>query len=155
MRQAGKQRPEGGACSATALRKASRRVTQLYDDALEPSGLRSTQFAVLSELDRGSAKPPTMADLARALVIERSALGHNLKPLERDGFITLQGGEEDRRRRHVKLTPLGRAKLAEASPLWRSAQTRFDAVFGKAASRDLRATLLAIAHDERLATLTD
>jgi len=155
MQRDGNQRAEAGACSATALRKASRRLTQLYDGALEPSGLRSTQFAVLSELDHRSATPPTMAELARALVIDRSELGHNLKPLERDGFIALQESQEDRRRHHVALTPRGQAKLAEAGPLWRSAQTRFDTVFGEAESKDLRATLLAIAHDERLASLID
>jgi hypothetical protein len=62
-------------CSATAMRKASRRLTQLYDDALEPSGLRSTQFAILAELDRRSSEPPTMRVLADALVMDWSALG--------------------------------------------------------------------------------
>ena len=48
-------------CNATAMRKASRRLTQLYDDALEPCGLRSTQFAILAELDRRSLEPSTRA----------------------------------------------------------------------------------------------
>ena len=55
---------EESPCYATAMRKASRRLTQLYDDALEESGLRSTQFAILAELDRRSKEPPTMAELA-------------------------------------------------------------------------------------------
>jgi DNA-binding MarR family transcriptional regulator len=141
-------------CCATATRKASRRLTQLYDDVLEPCGLRSTQAAILVEL--GSAKePPTMAELAHAMVMDRSALGHNLRPLERDGLIALQEGEEDRRRRHVVLTPMGKAKLRDAFRLWQRAQDRFFEVFGETEAASLRATLLSIAYDERLATLKD
>ncbi len=142
-------------CSATAMRKASRRLTQLYDDALGPCGLRSTQFAILAELDRRPMAPPTMAELAHALVTDRSTLGHNLGPLERDGLIALQAGEEDRRRRHVVLTSPGEAKLAEARPLWAAAQERFNAVFGESEAVHLRSVLLSIADDERLTTLRD
>src|SRR3981081_1650477 len=74
-------------CFATAMRKASRRLSQLYDEVLEPSGLRTTQFAILSELERRAKAPPTMRELADAMVMDRSALGHNLRPLERDGVI--------------------------------------------------------------------
>lgn len=77
-------------CIATAMRKASRRLSQLYDDALAPSGLRTTQYAILSELERRSKRPPTMRELADAMVMDRSALGHNLRPLERDGLIALK-----------------------------------------------------------------
>ena len=62
-------------CSATAMRKATRRMTQLYDDALASTGLRSTQYAILEELDRQVDAPPTMAELAETLVLDRSALG--------------------------------------------------------------------------------
>lgn len=139
-------------CCATALRKASRRLTQLYDDALEPSGLRSTQVAILFELNARSATPPTLAELARALVIDRSALGHNLRPLERDGLVALLEGE-DRRQRRVVLTSQGKARYRDALPLWQAAQERFLAVFGEPEAASLRTTLLGIAHDDRLATL--
>jgi DNA-binding MarR family transcriptional regulator len=142
-------------CNGTAMRKASRRLTQLYDTALEPCGLRSTQFAILAELERAPGEPPTMADLARALVMDRSALGHNLRPLERDGLIVLEASEADRRRRHVMLTAAGRAKFREARRLWQAAQNRFQEVFGDAESARLRAMLLSIAYDERLASLGD
>src|ERR1700733_12168960 len=99
---------EESPCCATAMRKASRRLTQLYDDALTPSGLRSTQYAILAELHRLIRQPPTMAELAQSLVMDRSALGHNLRPLERDGLLVLQEGEEDRRRRHVVMTERGK-----------------------------------------------
>jgi DNA-binding MarR family transcriptional regulator len=137
------------------MRKASRRLTQLYDDALEPSGLRSTQYAILAELDRRSSEPPTMRVLADALVMDRSALGHNLRPLERDKLIALDESREDRRRRLVVLTPQGKAKFRAGKPLWQTAQNRFAEVFGDAEAAELRATLLAIAHDPRLATPRD
>jgi DNA-binding MarR family transcriptional regulator len=141
-------------CNATAMRKASRRLTQLYDDALEPSGLRSTQFAILSELNRRSDAPPTMRELADALVMDRSALGHNLRPLERDGFIALKQSTEDRRRQHVVITAAGRAKHRVAKRLWQVAQDHFYKVFGKAEAEQLRATLLNIAHEERLSSVS-
>ena len=96
-----------------------------------------------------------MAELASALVMDRSSLGHNLRPLERDGLIALIEGEEDRRRRHVGLTSQGEAKFREAKQLWQMAQDRFFEVFGGPEVTILRATLLRIAHDERLATLKD
>ncbi len=141
-------------CNATAMRKASRRLTQLYDDAVEQCGLRSTQFTILAELAFAS-RAPTMAELAATLVMDRSALGHNLRPLERDGFIALREAEEDRRRRHVILTPQGRAKFQEAARLWEIAQKRFNEVFGESAAGRLRTTLLDIAYDERLGKLKD
>ena len=142
-------------CIATAMRKAPRRLSQLYDDALAPSGLRATQYALLSELERRSKKPPTMRELADAMVMDRSALGHNLRPLERDGLIALEESNEDRRRRHVVVTAQGRAKHREAKCLWQIAQGRFEEVYGRSQAADLRAILLTIAHEERLATLRD
>jgi DNA-binding MarR family transcriptional regulator len=142
-------------CNATALRKASRRLTQLYDAALEPAGLRSTQLAILVELADRSGDPPTLAELAEALATDRSSLGHNLRPLERDGFIVLREGAADRRRRHIALTSKGRTKGREALRLWQVAQDRFEHVFGRSEAAALRATLLGIAHHERLASLKD
>jgi DNA-binding MarR family transcriptional regulator len=146
--------PDASHCHATALRKASRRLTQLYDDALEPCGLRSTQFAILAELSH-QATSPTLAELAQALVMDRSSLGHNLRPLERDGLIELQEGEEDRRRRHIVLTRAGKSKVAAAKRLWLAAQERFTATFGEAQATSLSTILLGIANDERLARLKD
>jgi DNA-binding MarR family transcriptional regulator len=147
--------PAESPCIATAMRKASRRLSQLYDEAMAPIGLRATQFAILSELERRAKAPPTMRELADALVMDRSALGHNLRPLERDGLIALEESDEDRRRRHVVATAQGRAKYKDARRLWQTAQDRFETVYGQAATAKLRTTLLTIAHEERLAVLED
>jgi DNA-binding MarR family transcriptional regulator len=142
-------------CNATTLRMASRRLTQLYDAALEPCGLRSTQLAILSELAHWPADPPTLAELANSLAIDRSALGHNLRPLEREGLVVLAESAVDGRRRHIALTSKGKAKWREGVRLWRVAQERFERVFGRSEAAALRATLQAIAHHERLASLGD
>jgi DNA-binding MarR family transcriptional regulator len=132
-------------CNNSALRKATRRVSQLYDAVLAPSGLRSTQMAILTHIDR--AGTPAMGELAAALVLDRSALGHNLKPLERDGLVELVANVDDGRSRLVRLTPAGRATLAEARVLWRQAQRRFEATFGTDRAAALRAALGEIASD--------
>jgi DNA-binding MarR family transcriptional regulator len=141
-------------CHATALRKAARRISQLYEGAMVETGLRSTQFAILSELSDRAEKPPTLAELAESLVIERSALGHTLRPLERDGFIVLREGE-DRRQRYIVLTAKGKAKFKEGSNAWRIAQDRFEQMFGRAEARNLRLTLLDLAYDERFEKLKE
>jgi DNA-binding MarR family transcriptional regulator len=86
--------------------------------------------------------------------MERSALGHTLRPLERDGLISLQPGK-DRRQRYVVMTARGKAKCKEGVRLWEAAQRRFEEVFGRSESAALRATLLAIAYEQRLASLKD
>jgi DNA-binding MarR family transcriptional regulator len=138
-----------GECFVGAARKASRRLTQFYDDALAPCGLRSTQYSIFSELTRFAA-PPTLAELASALVSDRSAVGHNLRPLIRDGYLALEPGAEDRRERRIVLTPQGQSKYHEARALWQTAQNEFLAVYGKDHSESLRAALLDLAYDPRL-----
>jgi len=132
-----------GRCNSTALRKATRRVSQLYDAALAPCGLRSTQRSILIHIAR--AGRPTMGGLATALVIDRSALAHNLKPLERDGLVAIEVAEDDRRSRIIRLTRKGEAKLQESMSLWQSAQDRFERAFGVENAAALRLTLEAIA----------
>lgn len=137
---------EASPCNGTALRKATRRVSQLYDAVLAPSGLRSTQRSILIHIARAGA--PTMGELAAALVLDRSALAHNLKPLERDGFVGIVADPRDKRSRLVRLTTAGEAKLQETQSLWQGAQHRFETAFGPEQARALRATLAQIAAPE-------
>ncbi len=137
-------------CHATALRKASRRLTQLYDDALAPSGLRSTQFAILAELIDQGQRSPTLGELADLLVVDRSGLGHSLRPLVRDGLIRLQENTLDRRSRHIVITERGRQRYRDAAGLWQAAQNQYTSVIGESDAVDLRQRLLRIAHSEYL-----
>lgn len=142
--------PFSTACNAAAVRKASRRLTQLYDDALRPSGVRFTQFALLAAVSQREETPPTLAELAKAMVMDRSAVGHNLRPLQRDGWVALLEGQQDRRERRIVLTAQGKAKYREARARWRLAQDRFEEVFGPEEAGALRAVLNRLAYDERL-----
>ena len=137
-------------CNCAALRKASRRMSQFYDAVLAPSGIKGTQFAILSQIDRRRREPISIRDLAEALVLDPSTLGQNLRPLERDELIALETDPADGRRRCVVLTQKGRSAFARALPLWRIAQARFEDTFGAAAAADLRAALLRIASDPTL-----
>ncbi|MGY4477033.1 MarR family winged helix-turn-helix transcriptional regulator [Bradyrhizobium sp. USDA 3364] len=134
---------ETSRCNLTALRKATRRVSQLYDQVLARSGLRGTQRAILVYVKRSGA--PTMGELAAALVLDRTALNHNLKPLERDGLLTITVDKNDRRSRLVRLTKRGEARLAESQAAWLEAQDRFETAFGAKQAADLRQTLELIA----------
>jgi DNA-binding MarR family transcriptional regulator len=130
-------------CNCGALRQAARRVTKLYDDALVPVGLGVNQYSTLARLNR--VGPSGIQDLARLLVMDRSTLGHLLRPLEMRGLVRLDVSEQDRRSRTVALTPAGKALIAKARPHWAGAQRRFEGTFGKAAARDLRTVLKQVA----------
>ena len=130
-------------CNCAALRQAARRVTKLYDDALAPAGLGVNQFSILARLSLVGAS--TIQDLARLLVMDRSTLGHLLRPLEKRGFVKLEVSEQDRRSRVVALTPAGKAVVAKARPRWAAAQRRFESTFGKEAALDLRTVLKQVA----------
>ena len=138
-------------CTCGSLRKASRRISQFYDTALAPVGIKSTQYSILSEVDRGSAQGRvTMCELATAMVMDRSTLGHNLKPLERDDLVVLRLSIDDRRKRYVELTKRGKSILQRSRRLWRQAEGRFEEIFGKRSAADLRAFLLNIAGNNEL-----
>jgi DNA-binding MarR family transcriptional regulator len=130
-------------CSCAALRQAARRVTKLYDDALAPTGLGVNQFSILARL--GFVGPSKIQELARLLVMDRSTLGHLLRPLEKRGLVRLEVSDEDRRGRMITLTRAGKAAVARARPRWAAAQRRFDSTFGKEAAHELRAVLKEIA----------
>ena len=132
-------------CNCTALRKATRRVSQLYDDALAPSGLKTTQRAILAQL--GRSEPATVGELAAALVMDAGALAHTLKPLERDRLVAIAVDPDDRRNRLISLTRQGRAKLAETDALWAKAQAGFEAGFGRIKSEALREAMQFLVSD--------
>jgi len=112
--------------------------------------LRVTQFHILSELERRSADPPTVSELAEILTIERSALGQTLRPLARDGFIDLGQDERDGRRRPIKLTKAGKDKVVRGRRYWACAHEKFEHFFGDNQLIVLRETLRDIAKNAQL-----
>lgn len=107
------------ACVCYNTRKVARAITRLYDDMLRPSGLRATQLTVLMVIN--TLGEPSITQLAEQMVIDRTTLARDLRPMEAAGWVTVAPGE-DRRTRIVRLTPAGDVALREAFPLWRAAQ---------------------------------
>ena len=135
-----RQQPE--VCNCLALRQASRHVTQFYDQLLASSGLRTTQFSILIRLRL--AGPMTINALAKALVMDRTTLGRNILPLEREGLINVVSGRADRRSKILRLTKAGAARLRAARAGWTQAQAKFEAAFGGRRAAGLRALLQAV-----------
>ncbi len=110
-------KPQG--CSNFKLRQLLRRVGQRFDAELAKSGLKTTQYSLLSHvLKLGPIRP---GDLALAMTMDASTLTRNLQPLVQAGWVALGPGA-DGRSRLVSLTDAGRAKRADAQPHWRAAQ---------------------------------
>jgi len=137
------------ACNCLALRQAARHVTQFYDQFLAPTGLRSTQYSILARLQRNGAM--TINALAAALVMDRTTLGRNILPLQRDGLIAVGPGKFDRRSKELQLTALGLARFRAARNGWREAQARFETAFGAKRAKAMRALLHDVATNERTA----
>jgi DNA-binding MarR family transcriptional regulator len=118
--EAAKLREMTSQCACLNARKAARLLSQLYDAALRPVGLRSTQLPLLATIGlRGSL---TVTALAEAVVIDRTTLTRSLLLLEQHGWVRSTAGE-DLRMREISLTPRGREVLRRAMPLWQKAQT--------------------------------
>jgi DNA-binding MarR family transcriptional regulator len=129
-------------CNCLALRQASRYVTGVYDQVLSEAGLRVTQFSILYTLL--GLGPMTVNQMSTQLVMDRTTLTRNLKPLERDALVTTGPSEHDKRERVIGLTPAGKAKVKAVLPLWRRAQQTFEQNFGSARAVELRALLRAV-----------
>jgi DNA-binding MarR family transcriptional regulator len=132
-------------CNCLSLRQATRRVTQLYDQALAPLELRATQYSLLRQI--AEREPIVLNLLAEAMIMDRATMGHNVRPLEARGLVRLKVGE-DRRSREVSVTAEGRKLLEDAHPLWRRAQKAFETAIGRQDSTALRTILHRIAATE-------
>ena len=108
-------------CLCTRLRRASRGVSKLYDDALGGVGLNVAQYSLLRHLQR--LDQPSITDLAEAMGLERSTLGRNLRVLAGRGLVMLQGGT-DQRNRLVALTEVGERLLGDALEAWQGVQVQ-------------------------------
>lgn len=128
-------------CACLNLRKAARAITQAYDAAIEPSGMRATQFSLLQAISLADGAP--MTRVARILGMDRTTLTRNLAPLERQGWVRSEPGP-DRRERTLALTRSGRAALERAKPLWQAAQDRIVGRIGVAQWQALRGGLDAL-----------
>jgi len=125
-------------CACGRLRRASRALTQFYDDAMAGSGLRVTQFSLLRTLARrGTAR---ISDLSRAHLLDRTAMSRTLEPLVARGYVRVAPGR-DARTREATLTRAGAAALEAASDEWKRAQAAVSRRIGRERLEALIATL--------------
>lgn len=115
-------------CNCMNIRRASRAVTQFYDEALKPSGLTIGQMGVLRHI--GVAEKITISDLAKVMRIDRTTLNRNMKPLNDAGLLVIRTGE-DSRTRQISLTDEGKVAVANAWKLWGEAQSSLKDYLGK------------------------
>ncbi|MGW1424561.1 MarR family winged helix-turn-helix transcriptional regulator [Bradyrhizobium manausense] len=121
----------------------------LYDRYLARCSLTIGQYAILAEIAcRPNDDPPTLGALAEALVMDRTALSHTLKPLERDGLVRVGRDQRDRRVKLIRLTARGRDRAAVARSCWAEAQVHFSEAFGEDQAIALRALLRMVADSD-------
>ena len=147
------QRPSLQDCNCLAIRQAARHVTQFYDQLFAPVGLRATQFAILNRLRRDG--PMTINALAAALVMDRTTLGRNALPLERDGLIKIEVSASDGRVKELHLTKAGERRLLAGREAWERAQARFTDRFGAKRATEFRAMLRAVVASDFAAELNN
>jgi DNA-binding MarR family transcriptional regulator len=116
-----------GYCASLNFRRTARAVTRMYDTAMQESGVRSTQFAILVAIAK--IQPVAMGTLSEVLTIDRTTLTRSLKLLQKERMITISKRSE-MRQRFLELTPAGEKALQRSLPLWREAHAKFVAALG-------------------------
>jgi len=130
----------GANCTCFGLRKASRAITQRYDQSLAPIGITASQFSLLNAAALAGGLP--ISDLADLLVMDRTTLSRSLKPLVEGGYIAMKGGQ-DKRSKSIELTKKGTVVLLKAIPIWEVLQEETMQRLGKNNWKDLMDKLRA------------
>jgi len=130
-------------CLCLHVQRAARTLARRFDEALRPLALTNGQFSLLMSLNRPA--PPTMADVAALLAMDRTTLTAALKPLRRRGLVTVTADRADKRSRRLALTARGRTLLVAALPIWRREHAALDRQIAGPGPDRLRAGLRALA----------
>lgn len=130
-------------CLCLHAQRAARALARRFDEALRPVGLTNGQFSLLMSLNR--PQPAAMSPVAKLLAMDRTTLTAALKPLERQGLVTIASDPQDGRSRLLSLTDAGRATLAAAVPIWRETHAAIEAALPALDAGALRASLQALA----------
>jgi DNA-binding MarR family transcriptional regulator len=130
-----------GECLWLRARRLSRVMTRAYDEALRPLGIQISQLGLLNVVALCGEGGGGMSTIAEILVMDRTTLSRNLRPLERSGLIKVVRAPDDGRARLVVLTPAGRRVIEEATPLWERAHRETIASLGPQAAAELRERL--------------
>jgi DNA-binding MarR family transcriptional regulator len=130
------------ACLCLHVQRAARALARRFDLVLRPLDLTNGQFSLLMSLNR--PEPPTIGSVAELLVMDRTTLTANLKPLERRGLLKVVVDKDDKRSRRLGITPAGRALLAKAYPIWCETHTALEFKIERGSAEDLRRALGAL-----------
>lgn len=139
-----------GYCASLNFRRTSRIVTRMYDIAMQESGVRSTQFAILVGIAK--LQPVALGNLAKVLMLDSSTLTRSLRLLEKEGMIEIST-RAAMRQRFLKLTHAGQKALQRSLPLWRAVHARFVAAVGADYWLKLRNELESIAKSTSMTEL--
>lgn len=139
-----------GYCASLNFRRTSRIVTRMYDTAMQESGVRSTQFAILVGIAK--LQPVALGNLAKVLMLDSSTLTRSLRLLEKEGMIEIST-RAAMRQRFLKLTHAGQKALQRSLPLWRAVHARFVAAVGADYWLKLRNELESIAKSTSMTEL--
>ncbi len=127
-------------CLSLASRRLSRVVSQIYDDALLPIGLKITQFSVLTAISKAQKKHLPMSDIAQAIDMSQSSLTRAIAPFIRDGFVTYSE-TKDKRCKAPILTQDGEALLQRATEAWTQAQSKIELMIGPELMKESHQTM--------------
>lgn len=130
-------------CVCLHVQRAARALARHFDEALKSVGLTNGQFSLLMALNR--PQPPAISPVAQLLAMDRTTLTAALKPLERQGLVSIAIDPSDRRSRLLTLTAKGHQLLAQAFPIWTAAHADLDSRLGADAMDGLRVGLSALA----------
>ena len=111
----------GENCACYHVRHAARVITRAYDEALKPVGLRGPQFSILTALK--VAEDVSISQLAKHMGMDRTTMSRNLRPLEREGLVTVSP-EGRGQARTIAITEAGVRRHDQAVPLWQQVQTK-------------------------------
>ena len=132
-----------GYCASLNFRRTARAVTRMYDTAMQESGIRSTQFAILVGIAK--TQPVAIGKLADVLIIDRTTLTRSLRLLQKERLVTISK-RTTMRQRLLELTPQGVEALERSLPLWRAVHAKFVSDVGSDYWLHLRGELEKLAH---------
>jgi DNA-binding MarR family transcriptional regulator len=125
-------------CTCFRVRRAARRVTQIYSQHLAPTGLKISQFSTLGYI--AAQGPVSIGRLSELLATDRTTLTRNLRPLLAEGLVE-RASSGDKRRHDLVATPAGRAMFKRALPMWAAAEQEVREAMGTRLTADLHGTL--------------
>jgi DNA-binding MarR family transcriptional regulator len=121
-------------CMCANFRRTTRALTQLYENALRPLGLRATQFTILQALSL--AGEVTQSQLGGILAMDSTTLTRTLRIMDREGWIVERRGQDQRERR-LRLSKAGETQFKRALPAWEKVQSQLRRQLGEQSWKNL------------------